>query len=95
MIYFAKPVLTEDFEYSAKGRIFNNMLRVYVRYVTLAERPSIFIRGELSLSSERMLHKAYSRKGSVLKIKFLVVGLKVLDTKTNFTGAKPPVVKYI
>jgi hypothetical protein len=50
---------------SAKGRILNNML--YVRYVHLA-RPNIFIRDKVIFSSERMLHKDYSHKGSVAKI---------------------------
>jgi hypothetical protein len=34
---------------------------------TLDERPSIFIRDKPILSSERMLHKDYDRKGSVEK----------------------------
>jgi hypothetical protein len=33
----------------------------------LDERPSIFIRDKPIFSSERMLHKAYYRKGSVEK----------------------------
>jgi hypothetical protein len=46
------------------------------------KRPSIFIRDKPILSSERMLHKGYDRKGSVEK-KSLVVNLKGLGTKMN------------
>jgi hypothetical protein len=35
------------------------------------------------ISSEKMLHKDYDRKGSVAKIKPLVVILKGLGAKTN------------
>jgi hypothetical protein len=35
---------------------------------TLDKRPSMFIREKPVLSSERMLHKNYDRKGSVEKI---------------------------
>jgi hypothetical protein len=48
--------------YSAKGRIVSNS-----EIRTLYERPSIFIKDEPVLSSERMLHKKYDRKGSVEK----------------------------
>jgi hypothetical protein len=44
--------------------------------------PSIFIRDKPIFSSERMLHKDYYRRSSVEK-KYLVVGLKGLDAKTN------------
>jgi hypothetical protein len=49
---------------------------------TLDERPCIFIEDKPVLSSERMLHKDYNRRGSVEK-KYLVVRLKGLDAKTN------------
>jgi hypothetical protein len=49
---------------------------------TLDERPSVFIRGKLIFSSERVLHKDYYRKGSVRR-KSLVMGLTGLDDKTN------------
>jgi hypothetical protein len=62
---FAKPVLTEDLYIVQKEDIFNNML--YVRYVHLTKRPSIFIRHKPILSSERMLHKDYYRRSSVEK----------------------------
>jgi hypothetical protein len=61
MVCFAKSGLT-GLAYSAKARIFNNIL--YMRYVQLT-RQSIFIRGKPILSLERMLHKDYDRKGSV------------------------------
>jgi hypothetical protein len=50
---------------------------------TLDERPRIFIRDKPIFSSERMLHKDYYRRSSVGKKKYLVVGLKGLDAKTN------------
>jgi hypothetical protein len=50
---------------------------------TLDERPSIFIRNKPILSSERVFHKDYDRKGSVAKKKSLVVIFKGLGTKTN------------
>jgi hypothetical protein len=50
---------------------------------TLDERPSIFIRGKPILSSERVLHKDYDRKGSVAKKKSVIVILKGLGAKTN------------
>jgi hypothetical protein len=48
---------------------------------TLDKRPSIFIKDEPILSSERMLHKDFDRKCSVGK-KTLVVILKGLGSKT-------------
>jgi hypothetical protein len=78
MICFAKPGPPE-FVYSAKGRIFNNMLCA-IR--TLDERPSTFIRDKPTFWSERMLHKNYDRNGSVEK-KILVVNLKGFGAKTN------------
>jgi hypothetical protein len=56
MICSVKPVLTEDLYivvYSAKGRIFSNIL--YVRKLTLEERPSIFLRDKPIFSSERYI----------------------------------------
>jgi hypothetical protein len=48
------------------------------------ERPSISIRDNPILSSERMLYKDYYRKGSVEKKKKVSGrGLKGLDAKTN------------
>jgi hypothetical protein len=38
---------------------------------TFDERPNIFIRGNPTFSSERMLHEDYYRKGSVEKKKDL------------------------
>jgi hypothetical protein len=49
---------------------------------TLDKRQGIFIREKPILSSERILHKDYDRKGSVKKI-FLVMNLKGLGAKTN------------
>jgi hypothetical protein len=54
---------------------------LHVRYVHLT-RPSIFIKDRPILSSEKMLHKDYDRKGSVAK-KNLVVILKGLGVKTS------------
>jgi hypothetical protein len=51
-----------------------------VKY-TLDDRPRIFIRDKPIFSSERMLHKVYYHRSSVKK--YLVVGLKGLDAKTN------------
>jgi hypothetical protein len=51
---------------------------------TLDEMPSMFIREKPIFSSERMLHKDYYRKGSVVKKETsMVVSLKELDAKTN------------
>jgi hypothetical protein len=47
----------------------------------LHENPSLFITDK-PISSQRMLHKDYDRKGSVEK-KSLVVSLKGLDAKKN------------
>jgi hypothetical protein len=66
--------------HSAKGRNFNNML--YVRYVHLTKKPSIFIKVKPIFSSERMLRKDYDRKSSVEK-ETLFMSLKVLGAKTN------------
>jgi hypothetical protein len=46
------------------------------------QRPGIFMRDKPILSSERMLHKDYDRKGSVAKKIKLVVSLKRLGAKT-------------
>jgi hypothetical protein len=51
-------------------------------YVSLDERPGIFIRDKPIFSSERILHKDYYRRSSIGK-KSLVMGLKGLDAKTN------------
>jgi hypothetical protein len=50
--------------------------------LTKAKR-RIFIRDKLMISSERMLHKDYYRKGSVEKKASLVVILEWLVSKTN------------
>jgi hypothetical protein len=44
---------------------------------------NLFIRDKTMLSSERILHKDFDRKGSIVKKKFQIVGLKGLDAKTN------------
>jgi hypothetical protein len=50
----------------------------------LVDKRLIFIRDKPILSSERMLHKDYDRKGSVAKKKkTLVLSLKRLGAKTN------------
>jgi hypothetical protein len=52
--------------------------------LTLDKRLSIFIRDKPILSSERMLHKDYDRKGSAANIRVsLVVILKGLAAKTK------------
>jgi hypothetical protein len=45
---------------------------------------SLFIRDKPILSSEKILHKDYDRKGSVAKKKSLVVILKDLGAKTDW-----------
>jgi hypothetical protein len=50
--------------------------------VRVGRKPSLFIRDKPILSSERMLHKDYYRKGSVEK-KSLVVLLKGLGAEMN------------
>jgi hypothetical protein len=45
--------------------------------------PSIFIRHKRILSSERMLHKDYGRKSSVVKEKTLIVILKEFGAQTK------------
>jgi hypothetical protein len=47
------------------------------------ERPSAFIKDKPIFSSDRMLHKDHYRKGAVGEKKFLVVGFKGLNAKTN------------
>jgi hypothetical protein len=69
MICSAKPVLTEDYVCNANARH--------------DERPNTFIRDKPIFLSERLLLKDYYRKGSDGGKKFLVVGVKVLDAKTN------------
>jgi hypothetical protein len=59
MICFLNPELNRGL---VRAVVFNNML--YVRYVH-STRPSIFIRDELILSSERIFHKEYDLKGYV------------------------------
>jgi hypothetical protein len=61
MIFFAKPLLTEDL-CRVKGDFAISAIR------TLDEMPSIFIRDKPVFSSDKMLHKDYDRKGSVEKI---------------------------
>jgi hypothetical protein len=74
MICFAKPGLTEDL-YTVHKEEFS---------ITHLTRPSTFIRDKPILSSERMLHKDYNRKGSVAKKKSLVVILKGLGARTDW-----------
>jgi hypothetical protein len=59
-------------------------------YVLL--RRNSFIRDKHNLSSERMLHKDYDRKGSAEKNP-LVLSLKGLGVKTELICGKPPVTK--
>jgi hypothetical protein len=65
--------------YSAKGRIFNNML--HVRYVHLTKAKPIHKRQTHPLVRE-VLHKDFDRWGSAEK-KSLAVSLKGLGAKTN------------
>jgi hypothetical protein len=51
---------------------------------TLIERPSIFIRDNPILSSERMLRKGYGCKGTVAE-KYVVVSLKLFDAENWLT----------
>jgi hypothetical protein len=57
------------------------MLNVRYEHLTKAKR-SLFITDKPILSSGRILHKDYDRKGSVEK-ESLVVNLKGLGAKTN------------
>jgi hypothetical protein len=59
---------------------------------TLNIRASIFIRDKTILSSERMLHKDYDRKGSVKK---KICGPETQGSwhKDKLTGGKPKVLK--
>jgi hypothetical protein len=58
------------------------------------KRPSVFIRNKPILSSERLLHKDYDRKGSVAKI---ISGREPQRAwrKDELTGGKPSVVKWL
>jgi hypothetical protein len=78
MICSAEPSTGRGLVCSVKENICNNML---CAKCALDEMPRIFVRDK-PISSERMLHKDYYRKGSVGE-KFLAVGLKGLDAKTN------------
>jgi hypothetical protein len=57
------------------------------------QRPSIFIRDKPILSSERMLHKDYDRKGSVAKRKDAGREPQEAWRQDDLIGGKPPVVK--
>jgi hypothetical protein len=59
VIFFAKPVLKEEFYIGEKEEFCSNML--YVRYIH-------FMKGNFIFSSEGMLQKDYYCKGSVEKI---------------------------
>jgi hypothetical protein len=89
MIYFAKPVLTEDL-YIVKKEKFSLTCLCAIR--TLDERPSIFIREKFILSSERMLHKNYDCQDSVAK---KISGRKPQGAwrQDELIGGKPSVVK--
>jgi hypothetical protein len=54
-----------------------------MQYVHLTKAKPIHIRRNPILSSERLLHKDYDRKGSVGKETSLVVSFKELGDKTN------------
>jgi hypothetical protein len=57
-------------------------------------RPDIFIKGKPILSSEKMLHKDYHRKGPVeKKIPLVVRESQVAWRQDELTGRTPPVVK--
>jgi hypothetical protein len=88
MIYFAKPVLTEDLCIVQKEEF--SLTCCVIR--TLDERPSIFIRDKPIFSSERMLHKDYNRKCSVDK---KISGREPQGAwlQDELTGGKPPGVK--
>jgi hypothetical protein len=60
---------------SAEGRILNNMLPCATR--AFDERPSIFIRGEIIFSSEKVLHKNFYYKVQ------LKISLQGLDARRN------------
>jgi hypothetical protein len=66
MICTAKPGLTEDLYILQKEEF---SITCYMCDMYAWQGPSIFIRGKLIFSSERMLHKDYDRKGSVAKKK--------------------------
>jgi hypothetical protein len=64
MMCHAKRVLTEDLCVVQKEEF--SVTSICAKF-TLHERPGIFIRDKPIISSERMLHKDYYRKGSVGK----------------------------
>jgi uncharacterized protein (DUF2225 family) len=73
MMCFAKPVVTVDLYLMQKEEFL----------ITCYMCNMIFIRENLTFSSERMLHKDYGRKGSVEKKKSVVVSFKGLGAKKN------------
>jgi hypothetical protein len=87
MICFAKSGLTEDLYIVHKEEF---SITCYMCEGTLDERPSIFIRDKLFLSSERMLHNVYGCKCSVTKSGREPRGAWRQD---ELIGGKPPVVK--
>jgi hypothetical protein len=91
MIYIAKPGLTEKGRvYIVKGKFFNNIL--YVRYVHLTKAKHIHKRHAL-LSSERMSHTGYGRKGSIEKNKNSDRKHQGAWRQDELIGGKPPLVK--
>jgi hypothetical protein len=61
---FSKAWTARGLIYSAKWRIFNNVIYEHVRYMHLTKTEHIH-KIQIILSSERMLHKDYDCKGSV------------------------------
>jgi hypothetical protein len=63
-ICFVKPRLTEKMYIFQKEKV---SISCYVCNTYPSQRPSIFVRSKPLLSSERILHKDYDRKGSFAK----------------------------
>jgi hypothetical protein len=81
MICFANPVLTEDSYIMQEEEL---SIKYMSAKSTLGERPSTLIRDNPIISSEKILHKDYYRKGSDEKKNIsLVTSLEGLYTKTN------------
>jgi hypothetical protein len=88
MICFAKPGLTKDLYIVHKEEF---SVTCYMCDTYTWQRRSLFVRDKPTLSSERMLHKDYDRKGSVEK--FSGRDPRGARRQDELLGVKSPVVK--
>jgi hypothetical protein len=89
MICFPKPGLTEDLYIVLKEEF---SITCYMCDMYILQRRSLFVRDRPILSSERMFHKDYDRKGSIAN---KVPGSEPqgIWRQDELFGGKPSVVK--